>query len=372
MIVVNRDRMINEFLQLVQIDSLTRDERLMADTLKGKLQEMGIDCIEDRAGDKIGGNTGNIIFTLKGTKPVPAILLMAHMDTVVPGKGKKPVIVEGYIRSDGSTVLGGDDAAGIECILEALRVIREDAIPHGDIQVAFTIAEEGGLFGSKNLDYSHIYAKYGFVLDSDGPIGSAAVKAPSQNKIYIDIKGKAAHAGICPEKGISAIQIASEAISGMKLGRIDFETTANIGSINGGTETNIVCEKVQIKAEARSRNKQKLDEQTAHMKECFDKAVQLYGGSVEFRAVPEYPSFDIPKDSGIVNILKKAAESAGLELQLVETGGGSDTNIINGKGIQAVDLSVGMDMVHSVEEQILIDDFVKAAGFLTSIISNVE
>ena len=369
---VNRDRMVNEFIQLVQIDSLTKNERQMADTIKGKLQGMGIDCIEDRTGDKIGGNTGNIICTIKGSKPVPAILLMAHMDTVVPGKGKIPVVEDGFIKSDGRTVLGGDDVAGIECILEALRVVREDGIPHGDIQIAFTVAEEGGLFGSKNLDYSHIYAKYGFVLDSDGPIGSAAVKAPSQNKIYIEIKGKAAHAGICPEKGISAIQIASEAISGMKLGRIDFETTANIGAIKGGTETNIVCEKVEIKAEARSRNKQKLEEQTAHMKECFEKAVQMYGGSVDFRAESEYPSFDIPKDSGIVSILKKATKAAGLELQLVETGGGSDTNIINSKGIQAVDLSVGMDMVHSVEEQILIDDFVKAAGFLTAIISSVE
>lgn len=369
---VNRDRMVNEFMQLLRVDSLTRNERQMADTIKRKLQEMGIDCVEDGAGDIIGGNAGNIICTVKGDKPVPAILLMAHMDTVVPGIGKKPVIEEGCIKSDGTTILGGDDAAGIECILEALRVIGEDGISHGDIQVAFTVAEEGGLFGSKNLDYSRIYAKYGFVLDSDGPIGSAAVKAPSQNKIYVDIRGKAAHAGICPEKGISAIQIASEAISGMKLGRIDFETTANIGTIKGGTETNIVCEKVEIKAEARSRNKQKLDEQTDHMKEHFEKAARLYGGSVEFKSELMYPSFDIPRDSGIVNILGKAAKAAGLELQLVETGGGSDTNIINGKGIQAVDLSIGMDKVHSVEEQILIDDLIKAAVFLTAIISNVE
>lgn len=369
---INRERMLNEFIQLVQIDSLTRNERQMADTIKGKLQEMGIDYVEDRAGDKIGGNTGNIICTVKGSKPVPAVLLMAHMDTVTPGIGKKPVVEGGYIRSDGSTVLGGDDVAGIECILEAIRVLREDGIPHGDIQIAFTVAEEGGLFGSKNLDYSKIYAKYGFVLDSDGPIGSAAVKAPSQNKIYVDIKGKAAHAGICPEKGINAVQIASEAISGMKLGRIDFETTANIGVIKGGTETNIVCEKVEIKAEARSRNKQKLDEQTAHMKECFDKAVLKYGGSVEFRAELEYPSFDISRDSAIAGILGKAAKDAGLELQLVETGGGSDTNIINGKGIQAVDLSVGMDNVHSVEERILIDDLIKTVGFLLAIIRNIE
>lgn len=369
---VNRERIVNEFLQLVQVDSLTRNERQMADLIKGKLREMGIDCVEDGAGGKIGGNTGNIICTVKGGKPVPAILLMAHMDTVSPGIGKKPVVEDGYIRSDGTTVLGGDDVAGIVSIFEALRVIREDGIPHGDIQIAFTVAEEGGLYGSKNLDYSLIYAKYGIVLDNGVTVGSAAVKAPSQDKIFAEVIGKAAHAGVCPEEGVSAIQIASEAIAGMKLGRIDFETTANIGVIGGGTETNIVCDRVSIKAEARSRDKRKLEEQTAHMKECFEKAARRYGGSVEFRAELIYPSYDIPRDSYIIGILEKAAVKEGLELKLVETGGGSDTNIINGKGIQAVDLSVGMDKVHSVEERILIDELVKAAGFLTAIISNVE
>lgn len=369
---VNRDRMVDEFMQLVRIDSLTRNERMMADTLKSKLAEMGIDFVEDNSGERIGGNAGNIICTIKGDKKVPPILLMAHMDTVAPGTGKKPLISDGHIRSDGTTVLGGDDVAGIECILETLRVLKEDNIAHGDIQVAFTVAEEGGLFGAKNLDYSLINAKYGFVMDGDGPIGSVAVKAPSQNRIYVDIKGKASHAGVAPEKGISAIQIASQAIAGMKLGRIDFETTANIGTINGGIETNIVCEKVEIKAEARSRDSKKLDEQTVHMKDCFEKAAKLYGGSVEFRTQLEYPSFNIDKDSGIVKILDKAAKVAGLELRLTETGGGSDTNIINGEGIQSVDISVGVELFHSVEEQLLIDDLVKTAEFLYAIIRNVE
>jgi tripeptide aminopeptidase len=369
---VNRDRMVNEFIQLVRIDSLTRNERKMADALKEKLKELGVDFTEDGAGEKIGGNTGNIIGTVKGDRPVPAILLAAHMDTVVPGIGKKPVIEDGYIRSDGTTILGGDDAAGIECILEALRVLKEDGIPHGDIQVAFTVAEEGGLFGSKNLDYSLIYAKYGFVMDGDGPIGSFAVRAPSQNKMFVVVRGKASHAGISPEKGVSAIQIASEAIAGMRLGRIDFETTANIGTINGGVETNIVCERVDIKAEARSRSASKLDGQTSHMRECFERAAQKYGGSVEFRTELEYPSYDIAEDSDVVKILEKAAKSIGIELKPTETGGGSDTNIINGKGIQAVDLSVGVELFHSVEERILIEDLVKAAEFLTAIISNIE
>jgi tripeptide aminopeptidase len=369
--VINKDRMVKEFVELVSIDSVSKKERRMADTLTQKLKTLGYEVIEDQACEKIGGNTGNLICTVKGTKAVPVVMLAAHMDTVEPGIGKKPVFDGNYIKSDGTTVLGGDDVSGIACIFEVLRVLKEKNIEHGDIQVVFTVAEEGGLFGALNLDYTRIHAKYGVILDSDGPIGTVAVKAPSQDKIYVTVKGKAAHAGIEPEKGISAIQIASSAISRMKLGRIDFETTANIGTITGGRETNIICDKVEIRAEARSREKQKLERQTAHMRECFEQAAAEFGGSVDFRAELAYPSFNIPKDAAIIGILQKAAVSAGIEMKLVETGGGSDTNIYNGKGIEAVDISVGMDKVHSVEERILIDDMVRAAEFVLAIVQNI-
>jgi len=369
---VNRERMVNEFLELVGIDSLTKNERKMADTLKQKLTEMGYEVTEDNAGEKIGSGTGNIICTVKGSKTVPAVMLAAHMDTVQPGTGKKAVIDNGLIKTDGTTILGSDDAAGIECIMECLRVLKEDNIPHGDIQVVFTVAEEGGLLGAKNLDYSKIYAKYAFVLDTGGAIGTVNVKAPTQNIIYVTVEGKAAHAGVEPEKGVSAIQIAADAIASMKLGRIDHETTANIGIINGGRETNIVCDKVEIKAEARSRDRWKLDDQTSHMKECFEKAAEKFGGRVDFKAVNEYPSFSIPENAPIINILRKAADAVKVPLALEETGGGSDTNIFNGKGIEAVNVSVGMNKVHSVDENIAIDDLVKAAEFMVAVISNIE
>ncbi len=369
---VNRDRMVSEFIQLASIDSLTRKERAMADTLKSILTAMELDVDEDDAGKKIGGDAGNLICTVKGDMDVPAVLLMAHMDTVVPGIGKKPRVEGDYIRSDGTTILGGDDVAGIESILETLRIIREQKLSHGDIQIAFTIAEEGGLNGSKNLDYSKIYAKYGIVLDASGPIGAIAVKAPSQNLIDIVVEGKAAHAGIAPENGVSAISIASEAISGMALGRIDYETTANIGVINGGSVTNIICDRVEIAAEARSRDPKKLADQNLHMLQCFEKAAAKWGGKVRFDSRLAYPSFSIAEDSDIVGILRNAADEAGLELQLIETGGGSDTNIINGKGIEAIGMCIGMDKVHSTEEQILIDDLVKSAGFLVAIVTSIK
>jgi tripeptide aminopeptidase len=369
---INRDRMVKEFVELVQINSLTRKEREMADALKIRLQHMGQEPCEDDTGNKIGGNAGNVIFTVKGDRNVPAILLMAHMDTVVPGTGKKPIIQDDIIKTDGTTVLGGDDIAGVECILEAVRVLKEDGISHGDIEVAFTVAEEGGLYGAKHLDYGRLNARYCFVLDGGGEIGSIAVKAPSQNKIDIIIKGKAAHAGIEPEKGINAIQVASEAISGMKLGRIDSETTANIGVIKGGEETNIICDRVEMHAEVRSRSEEKLEKQTAHMRECFERAANKFGASVLFKSDIMYRSFNVDENSDIISIVKKAAVESGIKLVLEATGGGSDTNIVNTKGIQAVDMSIGMDKVHSVEEQININDMAKAAEFLLSIIKNVR
>ncbi len=369
---VNRNRMVDEFVELVRIDSLSLKERQMCDTLKRKLTELGYQPAEDDAGKKLGGQCGNIICTVKGSRDVPAVLITAHMDTVVPGIGKTPVIEGDIIKSDGTTILGGDDAAGIAVILETLKVIKEQGVSHGDIQIAFTIGEEMGLLGAKNLDYSRIYAKYGFILDSDGRIGCAAVKAPSQNKIHAVIKGKAAHAGMEPENGVSAFSIMADAISSMKLGRIDEETTANIGTVHGGVATNIVCDRVEIEGEARSRDESKLQAQTEHMRECFVKAAEKWGGKVEFISEIEYPAFNISRESEIVKILESAAADSGFAFEAVTTGGGSDTNIINSKGIQAVDLSVGMTKVHSVDEQISITDMENAVLFLISILKNIR
>lgn len=369
---INRERVINEFVELIKIDSISRKERKMADFLKQKLEGMGYQTTEDDTAQKINGDTGNIICHVKGKDGVSPILLMAHMDTVVPGTGKKPVFEGNIIKTDGSTVLGGDDAAGIVCILEALRVLKEEKAEHGDLYIVFTVAEEVGLLGAKNLNCEGIPAKYGFIMDGEGPIGTVAVKAPSHNNISVVVKGKAAHAGIEPENGINAIQIACLAISSMKVGRIDAETTANVGIINGGRATNIICDNVEIKAEARSLNKQKLDQQTAHMKECFEQAAAKFGGSVEISIAEEYSSYDIKEDEKIIDILKKASEKSGVKLNLVSTGGGSDTNIMNAKGIKSVDISVGMKKAHTVEEEICVDDIINSAAFLVNIIKSVK
>ncbi len=367
---VNRDRMINEFVELVKIDSLSYKEREIADRIKEKLNAMGYNVFEDDAGKKVGGNAGNIICKIKGNKDVPAIMLVAHMDTVVPGIGKKPIVKEDIITSDRTTVLGADDISGMVCILEIARVLKENAISHGDIYAVFTIAEEKGLIGAKNLDYDKIDAKYGFVLDVGGESGNVVIRQPIKHATSITVLGRAAHAGSRPEEGINAIQLASKAIAKMKLGRIDSETTANIGVIRGGQASNIVCDRVEMKAEARSLDREKLEAQVKHMEKCFVIAAKEYGGKIEFASKETSGGFNIPEDAEIIKILKKTAELTNFNLNLIATGGVSDTCILNNNGIQAVNVCSGAHKSHSLEEWVSINCMVKTTKFLLAVIEN--
>ena len=367
---IDQSKITDEFIKLVGIDSLSKKERDMADYLLKKLNRMGYNSIEDDAGSKIGGNAGNIICQVPGIPGKPRLLFMAHMDTVVPGIGKKPQIDGDIIRSDGTTVLGGDDAAGIAVILEVVRSLKEDKTPHGDIYIVFTVAEEGGLFGSRNLDISKIPADYAFILDDEGEIATAAVKAPYYNRFKVTFKGRAAHAGLEPEKGLSAIMLASKAIAGMPhVGRIDHESTSNIGIINGGSARNIVAEACEVEGEVRSIEEDKVEKFTKEIINYMKTVTEESGGQTEIELERMYPGYALDEESSIIKLLMEAASKAKLPLKLHATGGGSDTNVINGCGIPAVDISVGMDRVHSVEERIRISDMEKACHFVTAIIT---
>lgn len=188
---VNQDRLIEEFLELVQIDSETKYEGDIAEVLKKKFSDLGLDVKEDNAKETTGHGANNLVCTLKGTKDgADPIYFTSHMDTVVPGKGVKPSIKDGYIVSDGTTILGADDKAGLAAMLEAIRVLNENHIPHGDIQFVITVGEESGLVGAKALDSSLIHAKYGYAIDSDGKVGNIVVAAPTQAKIKATVKGQ--------------------------------------------------------------------------------------------------------------------------------------------------------------------------------------
>ncbi len=367
---VNRQRLIGELVELVQISSPSSKEGAVAKVLVDKLEQLGFEVYVDDAGVKSGGETGNIIATLKGTKQGKAVLFSSHMDTVNPAEGIKPIIdeVNGIIKSDGTTVLGSDDKGGIAAILEAIRIIKENNIEHGDIQVVFSIWEEGGLFGAKYLDYSKINADFAFVLDGGGAPGKIIVKAPAQDSIEVKIKGKPAHAGLVPEEGISAIMVASRAIENMKLLRIDEDTTANIGTIKGGVATNIVMPELEILAEARSLDNSKLDAQTQHMVDTFKQAADDFGAEIEIKTKRMYEAFSVDENDEIVNMLKKIFSKMNIEPTVISTGGGSDTNILNANGIKAVNLSVGMEKAHTLEEYIAIEDLMNSAKMVVEII----
>jgi tripeptide aminopeptidase len=367
---INQERIKNLLLELVQIDSVSREEREVAERVKQICEELGAEVEIDGAGEAVGGNTGNVIARFPGTIPgAEAIMMSAHMDTVVPGRGVKPIVEGDIIRTDGSTVLGGDDKSGVAVILETIRCLQEQQVPHAPIDAVFSICEEVGLLGAKHVDTSRLRARYGLVFDSDDP-GFLFTKGPSANHFEFKVYGLESHAGVAPEQGISAIKIAAEAIASMKLGRIDEETTANIGVIRGGEATNIITNFVLLKGEARSLDDAKLEEQTRHMLKCFEDAAAKYEvtvegvttrGRVESEVTREYSAMDVADDSRVVQLVKQAASRMGLQVETMASGGGCDANIFNRKGIECANLGTGMRAIHTVKEWLDVKDMYAAA-----------
>ncbi len=369
---INEERLLQEFLELVQIDSETKNEGQIAKILKDKFSLLGLDVYEDNAKELTGFGAGNLICTLPGTKEdVDTIYFTSHMDTVVPGNGVKPSIKDGYVVTDGTTILGADDKTGLSVMLEVIRVLKENNIEHGPIQFIITVGEESGLVGAKVLDRSLIKATYGFALDSDEAVGNIIVAAPTQAKVHAVIKGKTAHAGVAPEKGVSAITIAAKAIAKMPLCRIDEETTANIGRFEGGTQTNIVCDHVEILAEARSLIPEKMEAQVAKMKEAFESTAAEMGGSAEVEVTVMYPGFKYDHGDHVVEVAKKAAAKIGREPKLQHSGGGSDANVIAGHGIPTVNLAVGYEDIHTTSEKMPIAELNKLGEMVLAIIEEV-
>lgn len=372
MISINKSRLLDEFFELVQIDSETGYETQIAETLTNKFERLGLDVIEDESKEETGHGAGNLICTLKGTKAnADTIYFTSHMDTVVPGSGVKPKVKDGYVVSDGTTILGADDKAGIAAMIETIRTLKENDIEHGNVQFVITVGEESGLVGAKSLDSSLITAKYGYAIDSNGPVGDIIVSAPTQAKLYAVMKGKTAHAGLAPEKGVSAITLAAKAISKMPLGRIDDETTANIGRFEGGKQTNIVADRVNILAEARSLNPEKMEKQATAMKEAFVNTAEAYGGSAEVDVEIMYPGFNQEPNDQVVEVARNAAKSIDRESNLQKSGGGSDANVISGKGIPTVNLAVGYEEIHTTNERIPVEELEKITEMLTAIIQEV-
>ena len=350
---INRQRVLQEFMELVAIASPSGGEREIADALTKKLQAAGLTVEEDGAGEKIGGNAGNLIARLPGNVAgAPVLMLNAHMD------------------SAGDTVLGADCKSGIVPILEALRQIREQGLPHGEIVVVFTISEEAGLDGSILIDPAKIRADFGYALDGE-EVGSVTTMAPGQNSLDIVVRGKTAHAGVAPEEGINAITLAARALAVIPQGRIDFETTCNVGIIKGGVATNIVPDRVAISAEARSRNLDKLEWLTREIADTFSRIVTAGGGQVETGVKRVYEPFVLAETAPVIATAVKAAAAAGIAARLEPTGGGSDGNFFNRYGVPTAILGTGMAKVHTTAEFIREDDLYRTAEWTLAIIAEM-
>lgn len=367
---MNKERLIDNFIHMVKIASPSKDERQVADYLKQQLEELGMEVYEDDAGYKVGGNTGNIVGILKapGKKKV---LLSAHMDTVLPCENINPVIDNGIIRTDGTTILGGDDKAGIADIIEAIRVIKEKDYDHPEIIVVFSICEELGLLGAKNFEIEKYSPDYSFILDSGGKAGVAIIQTPYSAKGEIVVIGKSAHAGIDPETGVNALTVAAHVITKLKLGRIDSETTSNIGMVRGGEAINIVMAEVTLKYEARSFSKEKLENLLKDTQEKFDKITKQFGANYEYNVDRGYPGYHLKDDEEIVSYFRKACEKMGIECITKSTGGGSDSNIYTGKGYKAMTIGVGMSKVHTKEEFIAIEDLYQTTELLIELLKGI-
>lgn len=363
---------IQYFLELIAIDSESRDERAMIDRLKADLAALGATVTEDDSQLSTQGNAGNLHALIPGKIDKKPILFCAHADTVKPGKGIKATLKEGIIRSDGTTVLGGDDKSGVAEIVMGIREIVASGENHAPVEVLITVSEEIGLLGAKHFDKSQLRSALGYALDAHR-VGDLVVGAPAQNSIKIVVTGKEAHAGVEPEKGINAIRVAAEAIAAMPLGRIDHETTCNIGIISGGTATNIVPNRVEIKGEARSHNAPKLEQLTQDIRHALESTIQRHqydfgAAAFTWEAKQEYQSFFLKDSEPAVQLALDALRDAGIEARLMVGGGGSDANIINATGLPMVICGTGMNKVHTVGEDIEAEELRRGTAFIAALI----
>ncbi len=368
---------VDYFISLVLIDSESKQEKHIAFKLEKDLTALGAEVKFDKANEKTEGNIGNLYAYLPGKVDKEPILFCAHMDTVKPGIGIKPQILEDRITSDGTTILGSDDKSGIAQIVWAIKEISESNIAHAPIEILFTISEENGLLGSKNLDYSLIKSKFGFALDSRD-VGSLTIGAPSANRIEIIVHGKEAHAGVAPEQGLNAIKIASEAITKIPLGRIDKETTCNIGKIGGGKATNIIPNNVKIEAEVRSHSEEKLQKITQQICSIFKETASQYQvknpegkivyAKAEINIKKGYQSFRLKEDDEIIELVYGVNKKLDLTCSTAIGGGGSDANNFNQNGIKMAIVGTGMTSVHTVDEFIFISDLEKGAQWVKEVI----
>ena len=367
---INEERLKNTFIELVSVPCPSCDEKQEADLLVKKLQELGMEPKVDRAGEQCGGTTGNVWGFLKGDVPGALRLFFeAHMDSVAPTTGTNVIEKDGVLYSDGTTTLGGDDKSGVAAVLEAMQCIIENDLPHGDIQVCFTIGEETGSYGVRYMDKTMIQADAGYCMDCGGHPGAIFNASPKAINLKLKVKGKSAHAGLEPEKGINAIMLAADALHALPAyGRIDEETTLSVDMIDGGLAPNIVPEACEIVIDMRCPNQTKLERLKKETVEIFRNVVEAKGGAVEVAVKEVAPGVNLNTDHATVKLAATAAEKLGFPVSTGFTGGCSDANFLCGMGLPTVLLATGMDKIHTTEERLALEDLYNAASWVLGIV----
>lgn len=369
--VIREDRLVELFKTLCLIDAPALKEAEVVAYTRSYLEQIGLEVWEDEAAAKIGGNANNLIAKLSGNRPqAPKIFLSAHFDTVEPTAGLQIRERDGVLFSDGTTILGADDKGGMAPAIEAVHALNESGEPHGDVFLLFSCAEEIGLKGAAALEIEKLGLDFGYVLDTGPPVGSFVTRTANHDRLDVTIVGKPAHAGKDPEKGISAIQVAADAIAEMKLGRIGPETTANFGIISGGTAVNVVCPSVRLRGEARSTSLADLEAQVDHMILCFEEAGRKWGAQVKIEHERHYQAYSIEHESPVVQVAQTASRSLGFDPVLRTTLGGSDANVFNQKGVPCIVVGTGMEKIHTHEEFIAIRDLTDTARLAYSILTS--
>ncbi|MBA2740395.1 MAG: M20/M25/M40 family metallo-hydrolase [Actinobacteria bacterium] len=349
--------LLDLFVELCAIPSPSGHEREVADRVRNYLEEeLGLSVQEDSAGETVGGDTGNLLTRLPATTSGLPIFLCAHTDTVPPDGALEPVVDEGVVRNAGGTILGSDNKAAIVAMLEAVRRILDDDRPHAGIELVFTPKEEVGLQGAAAFDHTQLVAHTGFVYDQGAAIGEIVLGSPHAYTLDLRFHGRSAHAGMFPEDGRSAVAAASRAIADFRLGRLDHETSANVGVITGGTARNVVPEWCSFEAEIRSHDDEKAADLLREMLETAAFAASLGECELESEVKPSFPGYRLRESDAAVQLAATALRATGFEPRYSLSGGGADANVFNARGLECVNLANGMMEIHTPEEHIAVAD----------------
>lgn len=363
------DRLLDYFIQLTKVDSESLHEGEMARLLMEEMRSLGLEPYMDETGKRIGGEAGNVYVSVPASgMDAPPLLLCAHLDTVSPGRGIKAKVKGDRVVSEGDTILGADCKVGIAVLMDLLRGAVRGEFPHGPLEFLFTVAEEKGLQGVRHLEREKIKSRHALVVDGAGKVGKVIIASPTQDNVKMTFQGRAAHAGVEPEKGINAIYGAAWAISMIRWGRIDADTTANVGVIQGGKAVNIVPDEVVALGEVRSLVPEKLEEHKKAIRKAAVETENSTGVGVRVEFERAYEGFSIPEDDPLVQVVVEGGKAMGMKVLPTSSGGGSDANFLNAAGIRAVVLSMGVMESHSTREFVEVEELNRLSRWLREIV----